>query len=115
MDQLFLLQITNLFKQIVELTRCYIAIHFSAPTSWLTCDQLHSVMDTDRIARAIEGLKNEKKILVAQMEFPRQSGGALIKELISHVKQLEPSDPWTDKAIAKKTENKFKKSTCAIS
>lgn len=71
-------------------------------------------MDSDRVGRSIEGLKSERNLLITQMEFPRQSAGPLIKELISCVNQLESSDPWTDKAIAKKTD-KFRKTTCTVS
>lgn len=71
-------------------------------------------MDTERVAKSIDGLQFEKKMLTAQLKFSRRSAKQLFDELLASVREAEPMDPWTDKSTAQKSENKFKKNTCAL-
>ncbi len=72
-------------------------------------------MDAERLNKSIEGLKQEKKLLNTQLKFSRADAKILLEELLQDVKEAEVTDPWTDKALAQKAENKFKRSTCNLS
>lgn len=74
------------------------------------------IMDGDKDARIIEGLKAEISMIEAQLNFPRSPAPDLLKSLLQHFQETSSLDIWLNQAAASKSENPFKaKGCCSMS